>query len=126
MRAIIPAVLMLAACQQVDPTTEAEGAQFYSENCVVCHGAPGAAPLLEDAPDLTRLAARNGGRFPRNHVMSTIDGYRRGEHFSAVMPVFGEDGLGEIEIVDDGEGNGTPVPRKLLALADYLEGIQIR
>ena len=76
-------------------------------------------------PDLTTLAARNGGSFPRDAVMSTIDGFARGDHFAPEMPAFGDGDLGPTVIVETEEGIGTPVPVELLALADYLESIQV-
>ena len=69
------------------------------------------------------IAARNGGMFPRDRVMSTIDGLDRGAHFSTAMPEFGAGDLGDTVIVEDG-GLGTPVPMQLLALTDYLESLQ--
>ena len=56
--------------------------------------------------------------------MSTIDGFARGAHFSPAMPEFGETDLGQTVIVEETPGVGTPIPEKLLALADYLESIQ--
>jgi len=65
------------------------------------------------APDLTQISARNGGVFPRQEVMAIIDGLNRDPHFSQAMPEFGAEDLGEAVIVV-----------RLIALADYLEGIQ--
>lgn len=122
---IILSILGLSACVEEPPTPR----ETYLTECAGCHGRDGrgngpAARELETAPpDLTMIAARNGGAFPRNHVMSTIDGLDRGAHFSAAMPEFGAGDLGETVIVE-AEGLGTPTPLKLLALADYLESIQ--
>jgi hypothetical protein len=74
-------------------------------------------------PDLTMIAARNGGVFPRDQVMSTIDGLDRDSHFSAAMPEFGAGDMGETVIVET-DGLGIPVPTQLLALTDYLESLQ--
>ena len=51
--------------------------------------------LIKTAPDLTTLSARNGGIFPINYVMSTIDGFNRALHFSGAMPEFGANGMGD-------------------------------
>ena len=83
-----------------------------------------AANLIAPPPDLTRLSARNGGEFPRDYVMSVIDGYHRGARFSAAMPEFGAGDMGPLITVKGPDGQGTPVPRALLALADYLETLQ--
>lgn len=122
---VLLAVLGLAACveEQID------GPTAYQENCASCHGAdgtgdgPAARGLAVAPPDLTMIAARNGGVFPTDRVMSTIDGLDRGTHFSAAMPEFGAGDLGETVIVEE-DGLGTPVPIKLLVLTQYLEGIQ--
>ena len=97
--------------------------------CASCHGADATGggdagrDLATAPPDLTMIAARNGGTFPTDQVMSTIDGLDRGTHFSAAMPEFGAGDLGETVIVEN-EGLGTPVPMKLLMLTEYLESIQ--
>ncbi|PJI92518.1 cytochrome c [Yoonia maricola] len=122
---IILAVLGLTAC--VDEPVD--GRTAYLENCASCHGSsatgdgPAARDLAVAPPDLTTIAARNGGVFPTNQVMSTIDGLDRGAHFSVAMPEFGAGDLGETVIVEN-DGLGTPVPMKLLVLTEYLESIQ--
>ena len=123
---ILGAILALAACgdeQQVD------GRSVYLDNCAACHGVDGTGngPMARDlgvtAPDLTQISARNGGSFPRDAVMSTIDGYQAGQHLSGAMPEFGAGDLGDTVIVEN-DGLGTPVPWKLLLLTDYLESLQ--
>jgi mono/diheme cytochrome c family protein len=122
---IILTTLGLAACVE-EPI---DGRTAYMENCASCHGTdatgggPAARGLTVAPPDLTAISARNGGAFPRDQVMSTIDGLDRGTHFSAAMPEFGAGDLGETVIVED-QGRGTPVPMKLLVLTEYLESIQ--
>jgi mono/diheme cytochrome c family protein len=124
---VFPALAVLAGC--IDEP-EVSGAQLYADNCAACHGAdgtgggPAGADLPVAPPDLTGLASRNNGVFPRDYVMSTIDGYTRDSHFGAGMPTFGDGDLGEVVIVENQDGTGTPVPVDLLALADYLESIQ--
>lgn len=124
---LAPGVLALAACA---PESAPDGHMLFAENCASCHGsdAKGHGPLADGLdvalPDLTTLSARNRGVFPRDHVMSTIDGYSRGQHGAQVMPEFGEGDLGPTVIIEDGDGNGIPVPVNLLALAQYLESIQ--
>lgn len=124
---VLPVLTLLAACSIDD---EISGPVYFAENCAVCHGPAGegdgqlAGSLSVPPPDLTMLAARNGGVFPRDAVMSAIDGYARGEHFAPEMPEFGSGDLGEAVIVETEEGVGTPIPQGLIALADYLETIQ--
>lgn len=122
---IVLAALGLAACVEQAP----DARTLYVENCASCHGndgsggGPAARGLAVAPPDLTTIAARNGGVFPTDQVMSTIDGLDRGAHFSAAMPEFGAGDLGETVIVEE-DGLGTPVPINLLLLTQYLESIQ--
>ncbi len=116
------AAMALVACT---PEVDMNGARIFAENCSGCHGdaakgdGPMAATLAKTPPDLTTLSQRYGGTFPRDYVMTVVDGYARGSHFSPDMPEFGAGDLGPMVMVD-----ATPVPAKLLALADYLESIQ--
>ncbi len=122
---IILGVLSLSACVE-EPLTPRE---TYQAECAACHGndargnGPAARGLDTAPPDLTTISARNGGVFPRNQVMSTIDGLDRGAHFSTAMPEFGAGDLGETVIVEE-NGLGTPVPMKLLDLTNYIESLQ--
>lgn len=122
---MILATLTLAACVEDADT----GPSLYQAECAGCHGAdargdgPFARGLDRTPPDLTLIAARNGGVFPRDQVMSTIDGLQRDAHFSVAMPEFGAGDMGETVIVEE-DGLGTPVPTKLLMLTDYLEILQ--
>ncbi|MBE0414380.1 cytochrome c [Yoonia sp.] len=122
---IILGALGLAACVE-EPM---DGRTAYLVDCAGCHGpdgrgdGPDARDLAVVSPDLTRISARNGGTFPRNRVMSTIDGLNRAAHFSAAMPEFGAGDMGDTIIIEE-NGLGTPVPERLLVLTDYLESIQ--
>ena len=117
-----------AACVQTEP--EISGQAAFMESCAGCHGtdARGAGAVGQTLdkvpPDLTGLSARNGGVFPRDYVMSTIDGLTRRPHFSPDMPEFGAGDMGDTTIVENADGTGTPVPERLLALAEYLESLQ--
>ncbi len=119
------AALGLVACVE-EPV---DGRTAYGESCASCHGAdgkgggPAARGLAVAPPDLTTIAARNDGVFPRDQVMSTIDGLDRGAHFSPAMPEFGAGDMGDTVIVEN-DGLGTPVPVRLLVLTDYLESLQ--
>src|SRR5690606_16728544 len=72
------------------------GMQLYEQLCASCHGVDGrgdgpVAPLIKvGVPDLTRLAARDGGEFPAEDVRFIIDGrYDRRAHGARDMPVWG-------------------------------------
>ncbi|WP_227435020.1 c-type cytochrome [Nioella sediminis] len=78
------ALLGLSACQQQAPNAGA-GAMFYRATCATCHE-PGSRP---QAPDLTGLAAMNGGRFPMDRVTRIIDGRSELRAHGSPMPVWG-------------------------------------
>ncbi len=110
-------------------TDAAQGRVLFAANCAVCHsadargGEPASLGLGVVAPDLTRLTMMNNGIFPRNQVMSAIDGFNRQNHWENAMPVFGDESLGAVIQVEE-NGVSTPIPADLLALANYLESIQ--
>ncbi len=78
------ALVALTACQQHAPDA-GTGAMFYRATCATCHE-PGSSP---QAPDLTELAARNGGRFPMARVTRIIDGRSDLRAHGSPMPVWG-------------------------------------
>lgn len=119
-------LLVLPACVE---DSVPDGRMQFVDQCQICHGADakgqGAlAPTLPVKPsNLTTIAARNGGVFPRNAVAATIDGLNRGEHPLNVMPEFGAGDMGPL-IMTEEDGVPVPIPANLLALVDYLETIQ--
>jgi mono/diheme cytochrome c family protein len=73
-----------------------QGPDLYRSYCAVCHGAdatghgPMAPSLKTPPPDLTRLAARNGGLFPRDQVRRIISGEQtQASHGTREMPLWG-------------------------------------
>jgi mono/diheme cytochrome c family protein len=73
-----------------------EGPDLYRAYCASCHGVdgkgqgPAAAAFKAKMPDLTTLAARNGGKFPLARVKQTILGDDViAAHGSRDMPVWG-------------------------------------
>lgn len=129
MQKFMPLILLFsAAC--VTETEVPNGKAMFAADCAGCHAvnAKGDGPVAVSAglaaPDLTTLSERNGGTFPREAVMATIDGLNRPAHFGVGMPEFGAGDLGEAVIVETPDGLGTPTPVGLIALADYLESVQ--
>lgn len=121
--------LTLGACMAQDMPEPSDGARLFAQNCAACHGADarGAGPetlgIGKVPPDLTQIAARNGGTFPRAEILSVIDGYGKGTHPGRVMPEFGGELSGDLVPLDI-DDTQTPTPRALVALLGYLEEIQ--
>lgn len=74
-----------------------EGRALYVASCASCHGidgsgnGPAATALNVRPPDLTALAARHGGTFPRQLVLEVITGERQlAAHGSREMPVWSQ------------------------------------
>jgi mono/diheme cytochrome c family protein len=74
-----------------------DGPALYKTYCAVCHGtdARGGGPMAMSfkvpPPDLTRIAARNGGVYPQARVERIISGeeFLPGGHGTRTMPVWG-------------------------------------
>jgi mono/diheme cytochrome c family protein len=112
--------------------TEPSGAQEYQDNCARCHGvdAKGNGPDANEKPgyrpqDLTDIARRHGGKFPRHAIFDIIDGGKRlpGHYnFNSPMPLWGLSlQLKGKEYTEESEA---AVTRRINALLDYLESIQ--
>jgi len=103
-RAALPAALLLAVAMawaqspaQPDKAAAEKGAIVYVRYCVSCHGksARGDGPLAADlrvaVPDITTLAARNGGRFPQPRVERIVgSGEPLRGHGTSDMPAWGD------------------------------------
>ena len=108
--------------------SESTGAENYERFCAACHGAGGkgdgpvASAIAKPLPDLTRIAARNNGKFPRQITKNAIDGrWQIDAHGTQQMPVWGyEFWIGE----GAGDFSETLVNRILDGLVDHLESIQ--
>ncbi len=110
----------------------AAGRRIYTTRCASCHGIDGrgdgpVAPALRVAPpDLTWLAERRGGEFPRDFVIATVTGDTAIlAHGTREMPIWSDRFAST-------EGNGGSAAasvytrRSVEALADYLATIQRR
>jgi mono/diheme cytochrome c family protein len=104
------------------------GAELFQHLCASCHGAaargngPVAAVLKPKVPDLTRIAARRGGTFPKQRVWQIIEGQERlPAHGLRDMPVWGWE-----LYAYEGEDpvRRARVAQLITSLVDYLESIQ--
>src|SRR5262245_4865515 len=106
--ALVPLGILLvsigvSAQQRIEPPTESQklidsiqGPELFKAYCAVCHGndakgsGPMAGSLKASPPDLTRIAARSGGRFPFVRVQRIISGEEpmQAGHGPREMPVW--------------------------------------
>lgn len=128
MRAIIILILpFLWACVPEEPPT---GAEDFLAYCAGCHGSGGKGdgPLAEGLSarpaDLTGLAGRNGGDYPKLRVMAKIWGYTGGQDGAALMPNFGPLLDSALVPYDSGDGRETPTPLRLVQLAEHVQRLQ--
>ncbi|MDF0600330.1 cytochrome c [Psychromarinibacter sp. C21-152] len=131
MRAVFSIAAILGGVGLIACTSDVEtGRDSYVELCSGCHGPAGrgngpAAASLEVPPaDLTAIAARNGGVFPKTEIMAKIDGYAKGQEHHGAMPAFWPLLEGRTVLVETGDGIVTPTPEPLVELTAYLESIQ--
>ena len=129
---IVIVASLMAACSVLkpEPPVHSRSAlELYQQLCASCHGVEGhgdgpVAPLIKiPVPDLTRLAARDGGEFPREDVRLVIDGRSdRRAHGPRDMPVWGW------QLYDSRSNNDAAARARTDALIDqlvrYLESIQ--
>ena len=104
------------------------GSDLYKFYCASCHGAGGrgdgpvAQTLKSDPPDLSRLALRNGGVFPRARVEATIEGRSDPPlpvHGTREMPVWGP-------IFRGLDANDAANRTRIGNLVDYLQSLQLK
>jgi mono/diheme cytochrome c family protein len=104
------------------------GGELFRTYCATCHGTsargdgPLASSMTRKPSDLTEIAKRNGGLYPSELVLRTIDGKNpvRG-HGGPDMPVCGD----AFARSRDG-GDPARVRTMIQSLVDYLESIQSR
>ena len=105
--------------------TAASGQEMFKAYCASCHGndgkgnGPVATALKVSIPDLTELSASNKGSFPRDHVVSVIQGRTvTPAHGSADMPVWGP-----VFLSLDKQSEAI-VQQRASNLATYIESLQ--
>lgn len=100
------------------------GQELYARFCASCHGAAGrgdgpvAGSFKIEVPDLTLIARRAKGVYPREQIERIIDGrHIIAAHGSRTMPVWGED-FGRLELGNPEAERGTRLI--IQRLADYV------
>lgn len=103
------------------------GAYLYRAFCASCHGQTGkgdgpVADILPRRPtDLTLMSKRRGGTFPRAEVLAVLDGTKQVPgHDGTAMPNWHQ------VFRTTGGGDDRVVRRRLEALADHLESLQVK
>lgn len=130
MRIVVTSALVLALSQAAAAQDAARGAELFQGYCAACHGAsatgdgPMRAVLSVDPPDLTRLAARNGGTFPEAEVVRSIDGRDVILSHGGPMPLFGNILRDESAVVDAEDGTPVITRAAVVDIAAWLASIQ--
>ena len=126
--AVVAAIALFAGPASAADYVAMSGKDLYLRFCASCHGdsargdGPVASSFSVEVPDLTLIARRYGGEFPRDRVARIIDGrFIIGAHGSRTMPVWGED-LGRIEIGNPEAERATQII--ITRLTDYLWQLQ--
>lgn len=128
MRAAVPtialALILSSAPAQSADYVSLSGKALYVRFCASCHGTTGrgdgpvAGSFNVEVPDLTLIARRAGGSYPRERIVRIIDGrHIFSAHGSRTMPVWGED-LSRLQIGDPNAERATRIV--IDRLADYV------
>jgi len=128
---LAPVALVVSApagLTQEGRAQQVAGSAVYKTYCVVCHGPAGKGdgPLADSLrfrpPDLTLLAKKNGGAFPKGRVLRTVDGRKPVKgHGGPDMPVWGD----AFKQSQDGYGEAA-VQAKIEAVVAHVETLQER
>ena len=108
----------------ITPTPANSGQTMFNSYCAVCHGTdakgdgPAASALKKTPADLTQLAAKNGGKYPENHVMAVIRAADSPVHGSKEMPIWGN------LFWSMSGGHEGEVQQRVANLNKYLESLQ--
>lgn len=94
----LAALALFAGSAHAADYVSMSGRELYVRFCSACHGVTGkgdgvvSQSLKVEVPDLTMIARRAGGKYPRERIVRIIDGrHIFAVHGSRTMPVWGED-----------------------------------
>lgn len=131
-RGVLTVLLSAGAVSAQDRPEPTAGQEIFPTYCWQCHrregrgSGPMAAMLAIEPPDLTRLAARNGGTFPLAEAAMKIDGRARLLSHGGEMPLFGPSLDSDRTValhLPDGQPMLTSAP--LADLLAYLQTLQV-
>jgi mono/diheme cytochrome c family protein len=114
-----------AAVDEIPRGYVPSGKAMFKQYCAACHGpdakgnGPAAPTLKTPPPDLTTLAARNMGVFPKEYVENILHfGPGVKAHGSSDMPTWGS----IFEMID--KNNERVVEQRIKNLTEYLASLQ--
>ncbi len=125
-------LITLSACTLQEATRRDainRGKKIYTKECSQCHGGSGEGAgvaslgLGAPPPDLTRLAQRNDGVFPREFVRRFVLGKVAKEDPDAAMPDYSAVSLPHV--YPNGGADGEVLEGDFEDLIDYLESNQV-
>lgn len=116
--------LMVAVSASAEDLASESGKDLYRRFCTSCHGergrgdGPVSGYFRGEVPDLSLIARRHGGTYPRDLVERIIDGrHVIAAHGTRIMPIWGED-FGRAQTGDPRAESGTRIV--ITRLADYV------
>jgi len=119
----------LAAAPALSQDVDA-GEVLFRDHCATCHGvtAQGDGPMTKiltiQPPDLTRLAAAEGGAFPLERVVRRIDGRDEVLAHGGPMPIYGMILGGESGMIDAFDGTPVFTTQSVVDIAAWLQSVQ--
>jgi mono/diheme cytochrome c family protein len=122
-------MMLAGAAALATEVVDSTGQENFQRLCAACHGLTGkgdgpvAGVLATTVPNLTTIAERNGGVFPRQIIKKLIDGrWTIDAHGTRRMPVWGY----EFWIAEGaGDFSEMRVSKILDDLVNYLVSIQV-
>ena len=128
---VFTAALLLSGYSTALAQNNLVGEKEYEQSCAICHGNAGQGNgefglLLTVKPsDLTQLTANNDGVFPFLDVFQAIDGRAIIRGHGSPMPIWGATYTADVGDAAGPYGAELIVRARIVALIDYIEGLQI-
>lgn len=128
MKSLIGVLLCLAGAASAQDA--GRGAEVFQTHCATCHGVaadgkgPMAVVMAVPPPDLTRLAAENGGAFPLARVVRRIDGTGEVLAHGGPMPLWGMIFDAPSAVIVAPDGAEIIAPEAIVDVAEWLRGVQ--